>query len=386
MKRKTGSSRKRTLRRIELKRHFRALKSKEKRRKKNWSVSGISDHAHQARQRHKNKHSQLQPQHEEIPLPNNLDLVSAFEETAETTRQIRRLVLKEKRSVILNFDGVKTLKPAAMLLLLAEIHRCRLIHGADRITGTYPIEGKIERMLDATGFFSLLGVAPRKKAKKNRYPMEYVDFVSNTHEVKGTVKAFREKLLGTSIVMTAQAKSKLYRVISEAMLNVSYHAYPRGSAKTNPQRGRWWLAGHVNRRSKELMIMFCDLGVGIPRTLPKLYPMELIRNLLSVLPGLNPNDGQMIQAAMQLGRTRTGLTNRGKGLNDLRSFVDNAGAGELHIFSGHGHYQYNPSKGEHVRNYATGIAGTLIKWTVPMSAITDWAGNGNEDEDTTEYD
>lgn len=386
MKIKTDSSKKRTIRRIALKRHLRALRSKEKRRNKNRSVSGLVEHASQARLRYRNKSSQLQPQHTEITLSNNLDLITAFEATAETTRQIRRLVLKEKRSVILNFDGVKTLKPAAMLLLLAEIHRCRLIHGVDRITGTYPIEAKIERMLDATGFFSLLGVAPRKKTKKNRYPMEYVDFVSNTHEVKGTVKIFREKLLGTSIVMTSQAKSKLYRCISEAMLNVSYHAYPRGSTKTNPQRGRWWLAGHVNRRSKELMIMFCDLGVGIPQTLPKLYPMELIRNLLSVLPGFNPNDGQMIQAAMELGRTRTGLTNRGKGLNDLRSFVDNAGGGELHIFSGHGHYQYNPNKGVQVRNYGTGIAGTLIKWTVPMMSVTNWAGDGNDDEDTTEYD
>lgn len=214
--------------------------------------------------------------------------------------------------------------------------------------------------------------------------MEYVDFVSNTHEVKGTVKDFREKLLGTSIVMNPQAKNKLYRVLTEAMLNVSYHAYPLSAAKTNPQRGRWWLAGHVNRRSKELMIMFCDLGVGIPRTLPKLYKMEVISSLLSLLPGINPNDGQMIQAAMQLGRSSAKQTNRGKGLNDLRSFVDNAGAGELHIFSGHGHYIYKPGHGELAHNYGTGIAGTLIKWTVPMSAVTNWAGNGDEDDDTTE--
>lgn len=384
MKKKPSSSRKEILRSIERKRHLRALYSKEKKRKKNRSFAGTLHGTPQTGRGYKSGVSEVH--HEEIRLPNNLDLVNGFEETARTTRLIRTFVLKEKKPVILDFSEVKTLKPAAMLLLLAEIHRCRLIHGHDRITGTYPTEPRIERMLDCTGFFSLLGVAPRKKAKRAKYPMEYVDFVSNTHEVKGTVKEFREKLLGTSIVMTSQARSKLYRVISEAMLNVSYHAYPRGSAKTNPQRGRWWLAGHVNRRSKELMIMFCDLGVGIPRTLPKLYKMEMIRNLLSILPGVNPNDGQMIQAAMELGRTRTGLTNRGKGLNDLRSFVDNAGVGELNIFSGHGHYQYKPGQGELVRNYATGIAGTLIKWTVPMSAITNWVGNGDDDDDTTEDD
>jgi hypothetical protein len=386
MKRKADSSHREILKRVALKRHFRNLTSKEKKLKKNRSFSGALHHAPHPKLRHKNNNHESH--REVIPLPNNLDLMNKFEEVAYITRQMRRLVLKEKKSAILDFSDVKTLKPAAMLLLLAEIHRCRLIYGPDHITGTYPTEPRIERMLNCTGFFSLLDVAPRRKTRRAKYPMEYVDFVSNTHEVKGTIKDFREKLLGTSIAMTPQAKNKLYRVLTEAMLNVSYHAYPLSAAKTNPQRGRWWLAGHVNRRSKELMIMFCDLGVGIPRTLPKLYKMEVIRNLLSILPGINPNDGQMIQAAMQLGRSSARQTNRGKGLNDLRSFVDNAGAGELHIFSGHGHYLYKPGQAEIVRNYATGIAGTLIKWTVPMEAVTNWAGNdGDEDDDdTTEED
>lgn len=382
MKKKPDTFQRETLKRLEWKRHLRDLSSKEKRKRKNRSFSAALHGVSHTKRRHKDRNDA--PNYEAITLPSDLSLVNKFEETASITRNIRRLVLKEKKPVVLDFSDVKTLKPAAMLLLLAEIHRCRLMYGPSHITGTYPEVPRIERMLNCTGFFSLLGVAPRKETKRAKYPMEYVDFVSNTHEVKGTVKDFREKLLGTSIIMTPQAKNKLYRVLTEAMLNVSYHAYPLSAAKTNPQRGRWWLAGHVNRRSKELMIMFCDLGVGIPRTLPKLYNMEVIRGLLSLLPGINPNDGQMIQAAMQLGRSSARQTNRGKGLNDLRSFVDNAGAGELHIFSGHGHYIYKPGHGELVHNYGTGIAGTLIKWTVPMSAVTNWAGNGDEDDDTTE--
>lgn len=322
--------------------------------------------------------------YKEIRLPPNLDLITGYAETIEVIKDISYTSLVEKRPIFLNFDDVKTIKPAALLLLLAETNRCRLIHGSDKVTGNYPHEARIERMLDGTGFFKLLGVVSRLKKRPKRYPLEYVEFVSHTDEVKGTVRKFREALLGTTITLSPKAKSRLYRSLTEAMLNVRHHAYPTGSRKTHPERGRWWLAGHVNRKSRELMIMFCDLGVGIPATLPKIYPMEIIRAALAILPGVRPNDGQMIQAAMKLGRTRTAEENRGRGLNDLRSLVDQAGSGELHIFSSKGYYCYRPNGEEKVKNYSKGIGGTLIKWTVPLDAITDWTGNDLDYDETTE--
>ena len=57
--------------------------------------------------------------------------------------------------------------------------------------------------------------------------MEYIDFVSGTNEVTGTVKNFRESILGKEITMTPHIKSRLYRALTEAMLNVSHHAYPK---------------------------------------------------------------------------------------------------------------------------------------------------------------
>lgn len=317
-------------------------------------------------------------------LPQNLDLISDYEETAKVIKEISFISLVEKRPIFLNFDDVKTIKPEALLLLLAETNRCRLIHGSDKVTGNYPNEARIERMLDGTGFFKLLGVASRLKKRPKRYPLEYVEFVSHTDEVKGTVRKFREALLGTTITLSPKAKGRLYRSLTEAMLNVKHHAYPKGSRKMHPEKGRWWLAGHVNRKSRELMIMFCDLGVGIPATLPKIYPMEIIRATLALLPGVRPNDGEMIEAAMKLGRTRTAEQNRGRGLNDLRSLVDQAGSGALHIFSGKGYYCYRPNGEEKVKNFRKGIGGTLIKWTVPLDAITDWTGDDLDYDETTE--
>lgn len=324
-----------------------------------------------------------QSKQEIINLPPTLDLITHFEDTAKVIRNIRRIALRGKRPAMLDFSGVKVLKPSALLLLLAEINRCRLLRSLNRLTGSYPTDRKIERMLDATGFFRLLGVKSRIKRKPSKYPMEYVGFLSAKSEIKGTVKKFRESLLGTTITMSPQARSRLYRGITEAMLNVGQHAYTDHSRDALPGQGRWWLTGHVNRKAGTLTVMFCDLGVGIPNTLPKVHGMELIRAALSILPGIKPNDGQMVQAGMEIGRTSTGKAGRGRGLNDLRKFVEDTNAGELHIFSRKGHYRYKPMAAEQVANYNISMGGTLIMWTVPMSAVTNWKSNdmnGNEDE------
>ncbi|MFA7351607.1 MAG: hypothetical protein WC009_12670 [Methylotenera sp.] len=192
-----------------------------------------------------------------LELPEKIDLNSNYSEMTAVLKSIRKLVLSEKKPICLTFNNVKFIKPSALLILAAEIHRCRRIHGIKKITGHYPKDKKIEGILEDFGFFKLLGVASRNNSKNKKYPMEYIDFVTHIHEVKGTVRAFRESLLGKSIEMSGPAKGRLYRAITEAMLNVRHHAYPLSAMKTNPERGRWWLSGHVNKKNGDLVIMFC---------------------------------------------------------------------------------------------------------------------------------
>lgn len=311
-----------------------------------------------------------------IDLPVELDLNSSHDDLADVLRKIRRSVLRYKKSVTLHFEGIKKIKPSALLLVTAEIHRCRMIRGKRNVTGTYPTDPNIERILEDSGVFNLIGVNARNKRKPKVFPMEYIDFISETSKVEGQVSRFRESILGKDINMSPHVRSRFYRALTEAMLNVHHHAYPVENIKTNPGRGRWWLTGHVNKKTKDLVVMFCDLGVGIPKTLPRLYTMELIRNVLSILPGINPDDGDMIKAAMQLGRTRTNQTNRGKGLNDIRSFIEQANSGSLEIYSSKGFYQYKPNNDEVVKNFSSNIGGTLIVWTVPLATVTNWVDSG----------
>ena len=84
-----------------------------------------------------------------------------------------------------------------------------------------------------------------------------------------------------------------------------------------------------------------------------------------MLPGFDPDDGQMIKAAVELGRTRTDADNRGKGLLDLLKLIDTVGGGSLQIFSRRGVYKYTHNS-ETFTNDGNSIEGTLIKWELPL--------------------
>lgn len=316
--------------------------------------------------------------HKDLLVPQILNLTENYNETVEFIRTLRSLAVGLRRPVRLVFSETKEISPEALLLLLAELYRCRKIFGQRRVTGTYPKDKKIERIMEASGFFELLEVVPRNPIKDKRYPLSYIKFITGSKLIESSARALREALLGENIKMGEIAKKRLYRAITEAMINVVQHAYPKNQRSRYKLRNSWWMSGHVNQRTGKLVILFCDLGVGIPTTLPKVHGWEKIRAALSILPGIKPNDAQMIMAGMEIGRTSTGLEGRGKGLNDLKRFVDDTGGGELCIFSRKGHYKYEPGKVPGLRNYNVSICGTLIKWSVPIANVTDWISEAGD--------
>ncbi|MGH7784995.1 MAG: hypothetical protein ACREO5_14280, partial [Candidatus Binatia bacterium] len=283
--------------------------------------------------------------------------------------------------IILNFNRVVQIRPTALLLLLAELHRYQLTLSVQRVTGLYPKDPKVERMLQDSGFFRLIKVDHRIGAAPKQFPLDYIEFITDVRAEGEQVLLLRNKLFGDRILMPDIARRNLFRSLTEAMTNVCQHAYPKEDFAAHPARNRWWLAGHVNRLRGDVTITFCDLGVGIPRTLPKLYASEVIRAVLALLPGVKPNDGEMIKAGMELGRSATKQSNRGKGLNDLRKFIDAAAAGSLHIVSGRGKYRYGAGGVESISNHRISVGGTLLKWTVPMARVTGWKGDQGDDDE-----
>jgi hypothetical protein len=131
------------------------------------------------------------------------------------------------------------------------------------------------------------------------------------------------------------------------------------------------MLGHINKISNILKIMIVDQGIGIPRSLPRQYK-EVIASFFSSIGVAEQTDGMMIRAAMEVGRSRMGQTNRGKGLNDLKQIINICQAGSLRILSKKGEYRYTIKNGaphERARSYEVSLDGTLVEWSIPLKAI-----------------
>lgn len=165
----------------------------------------------------------------------------------------------------------------------------------------------------------------------------------------------------------------LFRSATEAMGNAVRHAYleDRRDGLPEPTSKKWWM--FVREAEGELTVALCDLGIGIPRSLPIKYPTELIHTALATVAGVlrastrvGKVDANMILAAMEINRTRTGVAGRGKGLTDLRRIVDEVAGGSLVLISNRGRIIYSNGVFSK-RGFERSIKGTLVHWTIPLS-------------------
>ena len=120
-----------------------------------------------------------------------------------------------------------------------------------------------------------------------------------------------------------------------------------------------------------LTVVFCDLGIGIPGTLPIKKPSlwKRFQNFGSQL------DAHAIQEAIGESRTRTGLHHRGKGMKQLVDVVARMGSGQVTIFSNKGSFTLK-SNTESIFQYKDNIFGTLINWRVPIRGLSDDTASG----------
>lgn len=352
------------LRRLELERFEKRLDSKLKKTQKNRRISGGTAHATSYSTKDKKATYKRTDSWIDVPVPSAIDLHTNREATCDFIQSVREQV-RAGRRLRLIFDSCETIRLSALVLLLAQIHKIHLQYGANHLTGTYPKSSRLERLLSESGFYGLLHVKSRRNPPPASKLTRYVKFKSEQKPNSEEIKKLRLELLGEDLKMPKSIAARVFRGVSEAMTNVNHHAYKTKHVQFQEQYGRWWLVASLSARTKLFTLAFYDAGVGISKTLPRKYPIELIRGILSLLPGVQPDDGQMIRAAMELGRSQTNLSNRGKGLLDLTKLIDIVGQGEMRIYSRNGAYSYS-SLGEKAQNNNGFVEGTLIEWQLPI--------------------
>lgn len=177
----------------------------------------------------------------------------------------------------------------------------------------------------------------------------------------------------------------LYRAGIEAMSNAAEHAYSDAvPTKRIFREKRWWLFTAI--LNNELIVYICDLGHGIPNTLPFTQNQSVlaaaIKKLQSFLPenvkkmiGHLDSDALQIAVSTLIKETRTSLDYRGKGGKDIKSFIDSNPSAEVQIYSNKGYWEYknkqvaksSPEIGIGYDNKFS-IGGTIVGWSVPLKA------------------
>jgi len=237
----------------------------------------------------------------------------------------------------------------------------------------------IEGVLQQIGFFKMIGQPERTPTKR----ADIAAWSQLSGELAdGSLAASLLNSLPPSI--TKKAKAQLYKGAIEAMANSVDHAYPRDENGAQLKENRWWML--VGRNQEKITLIVCDLGVGIPVTLPKKHPESMLRAIFQKCRILGNSDAEMIHASTFIKRTRTHQTHRGKGGADIRSITEHFPGALLSIRSNRGCYivagekypgtirpgyaEIDGSNGrEWSASYSHSICGTLIEWTVSLKEL-----------------
>lgn len=271
--------------------------------------------------------------------------------------RLKDFCINRKSCVSIDFRPTKKMYADGTLLLTAEIQRILEITKR-KMACIPPRDLKVKQVLKQVGLL--------KQLHYNKNIETTFDDVVHWKVAHGT-GAEGEKyddILGHyDGVIPEELGRGLYLGLTEAMTNAHHHAYidsrNDGAVVPKGEKG-WWMFSQF--KDDYLTVVFCDLGIGIPRSLPIKRPglWGRLKSTVGIL-----GDGHLIAEAVNERRTRTKKSYRGKGLQQLVSVIHGMKNATLHIHSNQGRYADGP-KGEQIRNYDTSIFGTLIGWRVPV--------------------
>jgi hypothetical protein len=272
----------------------------------------------------------------------------------------RQSVLNGSGGVIIDFSLVEKIFPNGGLLIWAELDRIRrMTKNQNRIRcRPAPKDSLADQVLKQIGVYECANHQSSTDAED-----ESIVHWRRASGVKAQGSQAEPMLTNFDGDLSEALKSSLYRGITEAMTNAVQHAYAGSRNDGTKAQGekRWWLFSQ--QRDGVLNLVFCDLGIGIPRSLPIVH--SAIKSALAKL-GPSRADVGAIKIATTVGKTSTAAPNRGKGLPEILDAARKSDQGACVIYSNRGQFGFSPG-GQVVENqFSNSIYGTLIDWRVPM--------------------
>lgn len=315
-----------------------------------------------------------------IAPPKNFCLDQNYDEVASFFEALRDYFFRRssvnplgRRKAYVDFREIEHISPSAALVLAAEFHRVYSLTNSPRFPVDLPNwKPEVRKILDELGFLKLLGVMDPTSKYEDQGVQTYkiLKFRSGSNTNSQAAAEMRDALRDLFQHLEEAQWLACYDCLIEAMGNVVSHAYPKRNRSRlfeYPVLARWWVTGSVDPVANRMSIVFFDQGLTIPRALPRTkfgeHVMAHLNKALNVFGFDQVDDGELIDAAMEVSRTSTGKSERGLGLGQMRGLVERGNDGHMRIISRRGDYQYQRSKVKaDVLNRKNGIGGTLIEW------------------------
>ncbi|WP_066827630.1 hypothetical protein [Sphingomonas mali] len=277
--------------------------------------------------------------------------------------QIRRHSRQQNVGIRLDLSRVTAMWSPTALRIRAEIDRALACRANPKpFLCIRPVDHKMDEVFAQIGIYEAIGLKCDISSKR--------DDVMHWRLATGVLS---EGVKGGSLLeqyegrLAEGLKRGLYGGIIEAMTNTVQHAYEGrdGEALRHNIGKRWWLLSQ--ERNDILTVAICDLGIGISESLPRsgTFSVEAVTDMLKGL-GIARTDANAIRAAIELGRTRTNIKGRGRGLHDIVEAVNLSEAGRVMIGSNRGMFTTTEGK-SYARNFGDSVPGTIIWWTVGIT-------------------
>lgn len=327
-----------------------------------------------ARRVARNRPSRNKPKNLTLEAPTTIGLHTSklHHELATFLRRLRNEISSQRHDrIVIDFRETELFSAAGTILLLAEVDRItQLAPQKTRLTCYYPLNQTAEKVMQQVGLLALF------KRKERQVITEQDSDVYHWHYFTGSAANGEDAAsMCTSLenkLPTASLK-QIFNAVTEAMVNSVHHAYeePRNDTISNrypDDKKRWWFFGEI--LDGGLHIVFCDLGIGIPRSLPRNWREHCLDALKMSRISSGKHDLSMIKKALELGRTRTAKSNRGLGFHkNIVAAAEKLG-GKLLIYSNKAVININYTDPKHHAkvhgHFKRSILGTVILWTIPI--------------------
>lgn len=299
-----------------------------------------------------------------ISFPEKFNLSENIDNSLDAINSIRKITSQSKNHLKrIDLNPIREISTSASLLLTAEIDKWNNKVGNRLTPRTKEWSPSVRKHLIDLGFFELCNFNYDEfKESENNNTLEIVKFIKGSNKDVNKAKFLRQEI--ERIVRGRVKRPSLFQALSEAITNVTHHAYPTKSQLEK----NWYMTASFCDESRNLKVAFYDQGIGIPSSLPKSNLWERAKHFLSKSKLYNDHPS-LIEAAVEMGRSKEDKSYRGKGLQDLLEFIKQYGNGYLSILSQKGLYKFssnNRNESSKKEKLNTPILGTLIIWCVKV--------------------